>query len=240
MLNDEWEPRGVRIVLNVWEDYEAEYTGERKQTQYDRDLVDESHLVFGLFRCVCGKYSREEVMRAHDNNPDNLHCYKLPSDNDAAVLAFEASSGIIMEQLADKEEVWERIKGAAEEYIAAHYPITAEPQTIEKEKVYLTLGEDLRTEENAVGNMIRGVDMLADQQMGLRCMLLPLLDGRGICDCDYYIAMFNNVLDAQSSNEFVKAYNGLSRYKHPAEIAPFQKREVRLQSMTLKMRSPTC
>ena len=225
MLSDEWETRGVRIIFNIWEDYEPEYTGERKQTQYDRDLVDESNLVFGLFRSMCGKYSQEEVVRAHDNNPENLFCYKLPSDNDATVLAFEASSGIAMEQLADKEEVWERIKVTAEEYIAAHYPINAVPQTLEKEKVYLTLGEDLRLEEDAVGNMIRGVDMLVDQQMGLRCMLLPLLDVRGIRISDYYIAMFDNVLDAQSSNEFVAAYNSLSRYKHPAEIAPFQKKD---------------
>lgn len=225
MLNDEWEVRGIRIILNVWEDYDPEYTGERKQTQYDRDLVDRSDIVFGLFRSVCGKFSQEEVLWAYGNDPDNLHCYKLPSDNDAAVFAFETSSGITMEQQADKEEVWERIKVTTEEYIAAHYPITAVPQTIEKEKVYLTLGEDLRLEENAVGNMIRGVDMLVDQQIGLRCMLLPLLDSREIRVSDYYIAMFNNVLDSLSSNEFVTAYNGLSRRKHPEAIAPFQKKD---------------
>ena len=50
----------MRIVLNIWEDYEPEYTGERKQTQYNLDLVDRSQIVFGLFRSVCGKYSQEE------------------------------------------------------------------------------------------------------------------------------------------------------------------------------------
>ena len=225
VLSDEWEPRGVRIVLNVWEDYEPEYKDERKQTQYDKDLVDKSNIVFGLFRSVCGKYSQEEVMRAHGNNPNNLHCYKLPSDNSDAVLAFAATNGIEIEPLADQEEVWERIKLTTEEYIVAHCSIADEPLTIDKEKFYLTLGEDLRAEENAVGNMIRGVDMLADQQIGMRCMLLPLLNSRGIADSDYYIAMFDKVLDAQSSREFVTAYNGLSRSKHPAAIAPFQKKD---------------
>lgn len=224
VLSDEWEPRGVRIVLNVWEDYEPEYKDERKQTQYDKDLVDKSNIVFGLFRSVCGKYSQEEVMRAHGNNPNNLHCYKLPSDNSDAVLAFAATNGIEIEPLADQEEVWERIKLTTEEYIVAHCSIADEPLTIDKEKFYLTLGEDLRSEENAVGNMIRGVDMLADQQIGMRCMLLPLLNSRGIAVSDYYIAMFDKMLDAQSSHEFVTAYNGLSRSKHPAAIAPFQKK----------------
>lgn len=60
MLGGACEMRGVRIVLNIWEDYEPEYTGERKQTQYNLDLVDRSQIVFGLFRSVCGKYSQEE------------------------------------------------------------------------------------------------------------------------------------------------------------------------------------
>lgn len=223
LLSDELEMRGVRIILNIWEDYEPAYTDERKQSQYDKDLVDESDIVFGLFRSVCGKYSQEEVLRARDNTPDNLHCYKLPSDNDAAVREFEATSGIVMEALAAKEEVWQKMKVATEDYIATHCQLSDNPPTIAKEKIYLTLGEDLRSEEDAVGNMIRSVDMLADQQMGLRCMLMPLLNSKGVSLSDYYMAMFNNVLDAQSSHEFVTAYNGLSRRKHPAAIAPFQK-----------------
>ena len=224
MLSDAWEMRGVRIVLNIWEDYEPEYTGERKQTQYNLDLVDKSDIVFGLFRSVCGKYSQEEVLRAYGNNPGNLHCYKLPSDNDAAVQAFEASSGIAMEPVADKEVVWQRIKETIVEYINSHCQLTDELLAIEKEKCYLTLGEDLRAEEDAVGNMIRGVDMLAEREMGLRCMLLPLNDNQRIAECDYYMAMFHNVLDAQSCDEFVTAYNGLTRHNCPSAIAPFQKR----------------
>ena len=225
MLSDEWESRGIRIILNVWEDYEPEYTGERKQTQYDLDLVDRSNIVFGLFRTLCGKYSQEEVLRAHGNSPDHLHCYKLPTDNDTAVREFEASSGIAMEALADVDEVWLKIKATVEEYIRLHCQEQAVPLPVEKEKIYLTLGEDLRMEENAVGNMIRGVDLLADRQLGLRCVLLPLLDSKGIAASDYYMALFNNVLDEQSSSDFVTAYNGLSRHNHPAAIAPFQKKD---------------
>lgn len=223
MLSDEWETRGIRIVLNIWENYEPEYSGERKQTQYDQDLVDGSDIVFGLFRSVCGRYSQEEVLRAFGNDPNRLHCYKLPSDNDGAVRAFEASSGMTIVPVADREEVWQKMRETIEEYITFHCQIAAEPLMAEKEKIYLTLGEDLRADEDAVGNMIRGVDMLADREMGLRCMLLPLSDSLRIAESDYYIALFGNVLDEQSGEEFVKAYDGLSHRNHPSAIAPFQK-----------------
>ena len=224
MLNDVWEPQGVRIILNIWEDYHPEFTGERKQTEYDLDLVDGSDIVFGLFRGVCGKYSQEEVLRAYGNAPDKLYCFKLPSEDDVAVRDFEVSSGILMEPVADKADVWGRMKARIEEYAASRCPVAAVPQVAENERIYLTLGEDLRTEEDAVGNMVRGVDMLVERKMGMRCRMLPLGDSGQISASDYYIAMFNNVLDVRSSNEFEVAYKGLIRHNRPSAIAPFQKK----------------
>ena len=137
MLNDVWEQKGVRIVLNIWEDYHPEFTGERKQTEYDLDLVDGSDIVFGLFRSVCGRYSQEEVLRAYGNVPDNLYCYRLPSDNDVAVRNFEASSGIVMTPVAGKEEVWQGMKATIEEYVTTHCQVAVEPQVTEKKRYIL-------------------------------------------------------------------------------------------------------
>lgn len=224
MLNDVWEPKGVRIVLNIWEDYRPEFTGERKQTEYDLDLVDTSDIVFGIFRSVCGKYSQEEVLRAYGKASGNLHCFRLPSEDDAAVRDFETVSGITIEPVADKEEVWRKMEATIEEYVTSHFEVAAVLQVSEKENIYLTLGEDLRTDEDALGNMIRGVDMMAEREMGKRCRLLPMQDIGQLQASDYYIAMFDKVLDDQSSKEFVAAYNGLTHHKRPSAIAPFQKK----------------
>lgn len=224
MLNDVWEPKGVHIILNIWEDYHPEFTGERKQTEYDLDLVDESDLVFGLFRSVCGRYSQEEVLRAYVNAPENLHCYRLPSEADAAVRDFETSSGISIEPMADKEEVWQKMKAVVEKYVMSHCQVEAVPLVTEIEKIYLTLGEDLQAEEDVVGNMIRGVDMLAEREMGIRCRMLPLGDSGLLSASDYYMALFDSVLDDRSSKEFVAAYNGQTCHNRPSAIAPFQKK----------------
>lgn len=223
MLNDKWEPRGVRIILHIWEDYQQEFKGERKQTEYDLDLVDKSDIVYGLFRRVCGKYSQEEVLRGYKNSPEALHCFKLPSENSEVVRAFENSCGIPMREVGDIEEAWNRMYGIIEEYISSHNLATETIHKIEKEKIYVTLGEDLRTEEDAIGDMIRGVDLLAEQQIGLRCLMLPMREDRRITESDYYIALFDNVLDKHSGDEFVTAYNGLTKQGHPAEMATFQK-----------------
>ena len=224
MLNDEWEPRGVRIILNIWEDYAPEFTGERKQTEYNLNLVDKSDIVFGLFRKLCGRYSQEEVLRAYGNNPDSLHCYSLPEDDDSAVRAFESSSGITMEAFADIEGVWQKIKKTTEDYITSNYAVADSATPLKKEQIYATIGADLRTEEDELGNMIRGVDMLAEQTMGVRCRLLPMMDSRYVGVSDYYMALLNNVLDEQSRDEFVTAYHGKKRNNRPSAIAPFQKK----------------
>ena len=223
MLNDLWEPQGVRIVLNVWEDYYPEFAGERKQTEYDLDLVDRSEIVFGLFRTVCGRYSQEEVRRGYNNNPDTLHCFRMPSDDDEAVRSFSDTRGILMEEVADIEGVWDRMQYIIEAYIASHSLATSTIQHVNKEKVYVTIGEDLRAEEDAVGDMMRGMDLLAEQRMGLRCMMLPMKDVRAVAESDYYVALFDRVLDKQSGDEFVAAYHGLVSHRHPAEMATFQK-----------------
>ena len=60
-LNEEYEPRGLHIQLQCWEDYCPEFTGERKQSEYNRDLLLKSQIVFALFKIKCGKYTQEEV-----------------------------------------------------------------------------------------------------------------------------------------------------------------------------------
>lgn len=37
--SDRNEPQGFRIRLHCWEDYHPEYTGTRKQDEYNEDLV---------------------------------------------------------------------------------------------------------------------------------------------------------------------------------------------------------
>lgn len=223
MLNDEWEPRGVHIVLNIWEDYAPEFTGERKQTEYNLNLVDKSDIVFGLFRKLCGKYSQEEVLRAYGNNSDSLYCYRLPAVDDAAVRTFENSSGITIEAVDDIEGVWQKIKYSIENYITSHYTVSDNACTILKEQIYATIGADLRTDEDELGNMIRSVDMLVEQTMGIRCRLLPMMNCRNVGKSDYYIALLNNVLDDQSRDEFVTAYHSKKNNDRPSAIATFQK-----------------
>ena len=224
MLNDEWESRCVRIILNIWEDYAPEFTGERKQTEYNLNLVDKSDIVFGLFRKLCGKYSQEEVLRAYGNNPDSLHCYRLSADDDSAVRTFESSTGITMEAIADIEGVWQKIKKTTEDYITSHYAVSDDIASLKKEQIYATLGADLKLEVDELGNMIRSVDMLAEQTMGMRCSLLPMMDCRYVGESDYYMALLNNALDEQSRDEFVAAYHGKKRNNCPSVIAPFQKK----------------
>lgn len=76
MLNDKYEDVGIRVKLNCWEDYKPEYAGERKQDEYNRDLVLTSQILIALFKSRCGGYTQEEVkLGISALGKQNVHCY---------------------------------------------------------------------------------------------------------------------------------------------------------------------
>ena len=53
--NESPEFKGCRIRLKCWEDVHPEYHGERKQNEYNEELVLKSDMLFALFRDRCGR-----------------------------------------------------------------------------------------------------------------------------------------------------------------------------------------
>ena len=49
-LNDQYEKIGHRIRLSCWEDFTPEFTGTRKQTEYNEQLIMKSQLFIALFK----------------------------------------------------------------------------------------------------------------------------------------------------------------------------------------------
>lgn len=58
--SDKLEPESYRVRMECWEDYHPEYTGIRKQDEYNDDLVKRSGLFFALFRHVVAILQRRK------------------------------------------------------------------------------------------------------------------------------------------------------------------------------------
>lgn len=82
-LDNFYENKGLRIKLNCWEDYKPEYTGERKQDEYNRDLVMSSQIVIGLFKSICGAYTQEEIkLGIASKGKEHVHCFYRISEKE--------------------------------------------------------------------------------------------------------------------------------------------------------------
>ena len=77
-VNDALMPQGVQVVLNKWEDYKAEYTGDSKQLEYDRDLVLQSDIIVTVFKHHVGEWTAHELDVAIEDGKKVIYCYCLP------------------------------------------------------------------------------------------------------------------------------------------------------------------
>jgi len=69
----------VRVRLLKWEIFDPSFRGERKQTEYDHQVV-KSDIFIALFRTKAGKFTTEETevaKTAHKENktPQELYCF---------------------------------------------------------------------------------------------------------------------------------------------------------------------
>jgi tetratricopeptide (TPR) repeat protein len=64
-LNEIFKKRDIEIKLLKWEDFDASYTGQRKQDEYNAKITD-SDIFIALFHTKAGKYTLEEVDCAID------------------------------------------------------------------------------------------------------------------------------------------------------------------------------
>jgi len=117
-LSDEYEPKGFRIKLSCWEDYHPEFTGTRKQTEYNADLVKPCNIFFALFWERCGGYTQEEIKVGNLVNPDNLYIIRKKINKkteDLDVYLNQLQNPIF--EVSHIKEVLNFIKTILEEYI---------------------------------------------------------------------------------------------------------------------------
>jgi hypothetical protein len=87
-LNDIFGKRGIEIKLLKWEDFNAAYTGMRKQDEYNEQIYG-SDIFIALFHHKAGKFTLEEVNCAIEHfkkaHLPNIYIYMKELDDDEDV-----------------------------------------------------------------------------------------------------------------------------------------------------------
>ena len=211
LLNDRYEESGIRVNLHCWEDYKPEYTGERKQDEYNHDLVQTSQILIGLFKTRCGDYTQEEVKLGLSTlGRCNVHCFyeidniiKGPSSE---VVNFFCENVIKAIPYDSVEDICAKVTFIVEEYIAENCTKALVPSSYNTiSNIYLTIPTDLRLYAPEVGNIIRQLDMICENNFRLRCKLSPLKAPSNIMDCDYYITIYDKEFSDNDRYELERA-----------------------------------
>ena len=226
-LSQQMEGQGVTVELLCWEDYKAEFTGDSKQLEYDRDLVLQSDIVFTVFKDKVGEYTKHELEVAKRDRK-RIFCYTLRDKKQAKVEEVLTAMGVTSFQKDSQAEVIDSIVAEITNY-AESYKGQSDMSSAYKNKVwfYATIPDDMKGYRTPFGNMMRSVDMTARHYLGTHCLLHPYSTPDNIERTNHYVALFKNVASPDDVIELQTAVAVCDAKKLEA-ISVFQQKPDRL------------
>ncbi len=207
--SDKYEAHGIRLKMLCWEDFAPEYTGERKQNQYNENLVVKSQIFIALFHQKCGAYTQEEIKLGKEHCKNHIHVFTKEGTS-AKVEEYIKGEKLKGITCSNEEDLCTRLHEAILNYInVANIPYHAVTGSYAAKFIYATIPNDRSEYRYSFSNMIRSLDDIAEDQFGLRLKLLqdniPL-----IVESDYYTAILKDSLCEKDIDELKTAINGTS------------------------------
>lgn len=227
MLSDQYESRGYRLRLNCWEDFTPEFTGERKQTEYNEVLIKNSQIFIALFREVCGNYTQEEVKLWHTElgNTPSVFDIQDPLADKTKVDSFLTAEGLKAAKVSNDKDICEQLEALVVDYVRSHPLVTPQIDTTPTKTIYATIPEDRSIERAPFGNLIRSVDDIAEKFFHYRCRLIQK-DSSQIVTSDYYAAILKDHATADEEGEVLTAISTCASLKKPYVVLYYNYRDT--------------
>lgn len=233
------ECHGFRIRMECWEDYHPEFTGKRKQSEYNEELVKPSNLFFALFRTICGNYTKEEVRTAQQYVESGIHIIRhmISSDSkdvDDYMATLNDNEKVHKTNVYTFEELKKYISEVTYRYILTRPNYIKEPITIGK-TLYATVGKDMFEHRCPLGNIVRTIDNISESYLGVRCRLKRdnIYD---ISVSDYYIGLLKNDLSEENVSEIEYAIANTNPSSHPSYSVLYYKHKDKAIENNPKLR----
>ncbi len=210
-LSEDYEKYGIRLKLKCWEDYVPEYSGKRKQDEYNEDLVKVSQIFIALFYKRCGVYTQEEVKIAtSSNNIDVSVILRNEGQDITEILDFLNSRQLSYENACEVSELSKVVEKKIKGYIESHYTLASEVIKPSGHSVYLTIPNDCQNELTLFENAVRQIDYQCEEYFNGRCHLRQnkLQD---IVLSDYYMALIKDEISDSDFEELSVAITNTSQ-----------------------------
>ena len=227
LVNDALMPQGVQVVLNKWEDYKAEYTGDSKQMEYDRDLVLQSDIVVTIFKDRVGEWTAHELDVAIADGSKVIYCYCLPCQERNEVIELLKAKGLTPIEVESKADVMDSITNAVNEYAHDKSLLTGNPCVAADvvKAFYGTIPSDMKGYRESFSDMIRSLDMITTQFLNIHCVLHPYRKPALISQTNHYLALFRTKASQDDIEELNQALTNQKSKGSVEAISIFQKKE---------------
>lgn len=225
-LSMQTERQGVRLELLCWEDYRAEYIGDSKQLEYDRDLVLKSDIVITAFKEKIGEWTAHELEVAQKGGKTDIYCYCLKCKQQKGNVSELQTKGFETISVMTDQDVLDSIKVIIKNYLTPHSTIsnkTLPLYGIEK-YFYATIPDDMQGYRTLFGNMIRSLDMVTTKELDIHCMLYPYNTPTWIATTNHYIGLFKNTANEDEINEMQDALRCLDAKENMEAFSVFQQK----------------
>lgn len=216
--SDAAEPYGYRIRMECWEDYHPEFTGERKQTEYNEDLIKPSNLFLALFRTRCGEYTKEEIRIAQHHVRAGVHVVRHLLADRATVVddyigSIKDDENISIRDVYTLDELITHLSEIVRLYIRS-LPSYRKTELSTGKNIYATVGMDMLPHKAALGNLVRSLDNISESYLGMRCRMTRD-HYENISKCDYYIGLLKDKLSEEDIREIHYAIANTNPNSHP-------------------------
>ena len=224
------EQHGVRLELLCWEDYKAEFTGDSKQLEYDRDLVLQSDIIITAFRNKVGDYTLHELQVARDAQKTNIKCYCLPCKENSAIEQQLQDEGFSPIHMKSDIKVVNDIEETIMDYADANGLMgTSQPVAGITKNFFATIPADMSGYRQSFSSMMRSLDMTTVHELDIHCLLYPYSDTSNLPSTHHYVALFKNQASDADISEMQQALQYLDDSTQPMEaMSIFQQKPDRL------------
>ena len=216
-LNDKYEPQGFRVKLHCWEDYEPEYRGLRKQSEYNEDLVKTSDIFIALFRENCGRFTQEEigVWTNELHKPPVVFDIDDSTADKTAVHDYLTANSFSPVTVSCDEDIYSEVETLVAHFIADSAVSTSGVLEIDAKEIYATIPDDRTSERAPFGNLVRCVDDFAERTFHSRCRLYMCDANRIASSIDYYIGILKDRVSPAEEAEVLTAIESSKTTKKP-------------------------
>lgn len=228
--SEEYEKYGIRLKMSCWEDYRPEFTGQRKQTEYNEDLIKKSQIFIALFWTRCGMYTQEEVRVALETKMPMDFILRQDVQDTKEIDTFLSSKKITPKFASSIPDMLDIIKCNINNYLSSHVFRANSHLELSKngQLVYLTIPQDCLEEENIIKNSIRQIDYLCEEFFNDRCHLRQN-DNTLICSSDYYLALLKDSLTNREQKEVITAIENTNKFNQLKQSALYEYRGAKFR-----------